>query len=244
MRYPVSSILNFLIYIIARSLHASYRYRYVGIENLKKAADLGPNGSYLLAVWHQNLLHATLAQTGRQYVVMASRSKDGNPVAYTIKKLGHYCFRGSSKKNGVDKGGSEAKEDIIKILKKGLPGALTIDGPKGPAGVVKPGIIDMSKKSGSPIVPYTVLAQNFKEFNSWDKFHLALPFSKILVFYGTPMVVDSNISNEEFTQKQIVLKEILDNDEKKAQAEFARWNTYPKNTFLKNSNKKLNLLAD
>ena len=43
-----------------------------------------------------------------------------------------------------DKGGKEAKDEMIEMLRTGLPGALTVDGPRGPAHVVKPGIIEMA----------------------------------------------------------------------------------------------------
>jgi lysophospholipid acyltransferase (LPLAT)-like uncharacterized protein len=144
-----------------------------------------------LAIWHQNLLGGILAQTGKHYIVIVSRSADAEPVAYACSRFGHLVVRGSSRKGQVDKGGQAAKAEMIEELKRGVPGAVTVDGPKGPAFKVKQGIIQMAKESDSYIVPYTVKAQHYKQFQSWDRFQLPLPFSKILVHYGGPIDVST-----------------------------------------------------
>lgn len=180
-----------LLYLLVRFFDLTYRYRFHNLDVLEKASDLSEKGNYLLAIWHQNLFQGILAQTGRKHVVIVSRSKDAEPVAYTCHNLGHVVARGSSRsKTGVDKGGRVAMEEMIDLLKSGLPGAVTVDGPKGPAKKVKPGIIVMAKKSGIPIVPYSPIARNYWEFNSWDKFRLPQPFSVIDIYYGDPIMVD------------------------------------------------------
>jgi lysophospholipid acyltransferase (LPLAT)-like uncharacterized protein len=204
----------------------TYRYRFVGIENLEKATQMNPGRGYLLGIWHQNLFQGILAQTGLKYVVIVSRSKDANPVAYTCTSLGHIVTRGSSKKGNVDKGGKAAKNEMISVLQQGYPGAVTIDGPKGPAKEVKPGIIDMAKKSGSPIVPYIPVPEKYWSFNSWDKFRLPKPFSKIVVYYGSPIMVPSDCDN--FEEYQTKLKTSLDQDELLAHQKFMFWDQLSK----------------
>lgn len=194
----MKKLLSILIYSFARFLHLTYRFRFVGIENLEKAKNLGDSGGYLLGVWHQNLLSGILSQTGLHYVVIVSKSKDAEPVAFTCRTLGHQVVRGSSRKGNVDKGGKAAKEEMIEVLKTGVPGAVTVDGPKGPDKVVKAGIIDMAKKSGTPLVAYASIAESYWEFNSWDKFRLPKPFSKIVIAYGDPLSVPADVTKEEF----------------------------------------------
>lgn len=166
-------------------LRLTYRFEFRGEENLK----LTNGKNHLLAVWHQNLLGGILAQTGKHYIVIVSRSADAEPVAFACRRFGHLVVRGSSRKGKVDKGGQAAKEEMIEELKKGVPGAVTVDGPKGPAFKVKLGIIQMAKESGAMIIPYTVKAKKYKQFQSWDSFQLPLPFSKIVVHYGVPIEV-------------------------------------------------------
>jgi lysophospholipid acyltransferase (LPLAT)-like uncharacterized protein len=179
--------ISVLLYTIARMLHMSYRYRFSGniiLQDLKKN-----NQNFIFSIYHQNLLAGILAQTGYTHVVIVSQSKDAEGVAYTCQKLGHKVVRGSSKKGNIDKNGKVAKEGMIESLKAGCPGAVTVDGPKGPAFKAKPGIIDMAIKSGCVIVPYIVQPESYWEFKSWDKFRLAKPFSKIFVSYDRPIFI-------------------------------------------------------
>lgn len=191
----------------------SYRYRYSGTQNIEALKAQNKN-AYILGIWHQNLLPGILNQTLNRYACIVSRSKDAAPVVYTLKKMNHFVRRGSSKKGNRDKGGKQAKEQLIDILKLGIPAAVTIDGPKGPAFEVKPGIIDMAKKSGTPIVPYTVIGDRYWSFNSWDKFRLPKPFAKIIVHYGEPLFVPSDAEGEDFNLLASQLKERLSQDEK------------------------------
>lgn len=188
--------INVFLYSLVNLLRLTYRFSFTGENHLK---NLGEK-NYILAIWHQNLLSGILAQCGKKYIVIVSRSADAEPVAFACRRFGHLVVRGSSRRAGVDKGGQAAKEEMIEELKKGIPGAVTVDGPKGPAQKVKLGIVQMARESGASIVPYTVKAKKFKEFASWDRFQLALPFSKILVHYGEPIDI-SGLSDEEALQK-------------------------------------------
>lgn len=192
-------IVNQIIFLIALFLQKSYRFQFEGIENLEELKKQKKN--FILAIWHQNLLPGILAQTKNSFVVIVSKSGDAEPVAYTCKKLGHHVVRGSSRKGDVCKGGQAAKNDMIDFLKQGFPGAVTVDGPKGPAKKIKPGILKMAMDANCAIVPYTVKAQSYYEFNSWDKFQLPKPFSKIIIHYGKGIEV--HVNEEQFEEKII-----------------------------------------
>ncbi|OIQ20518.1 MAG: hypothetical protein BM556_00825 [Bacteriovorax sp. MedPE-SWde] len=216
-------LLSKIIYYFVRLLNSTYRYRYAGVENLNNAKKLGPNGNYLLGVWHQNLLHGIMAQIGQRHVCIVSKSKDADPVNYTLECLGQKVVRGSSKnKAGVDKGGKAAKEEMITELSSGLPGAVTIDGPKGPAREVKPGIVDMARKSQTPLIPFIPVPESYWSFKSWDRFKLPKPFSRIVVYYGEPIIV-TNKTEACFEDARVKLETGLIDLEPKAYAEFSNW---------------------
>lgn len=196
------NILSWLAHGLVFILYKSYRFSYTNEENLEEAKRLSPNGSYLLSVWHQNLFAGILAQRHTPHVVIVSRSKDAEILARIMIRMGHTPFRGSSKKGNVEKGGKEAKSDMIEVLATGLPGAITVDGPKGPAHMVKPGIVDMASKAGIPLVPYHAKAKSQWVFNSWDKFRLPKPFSKIIVSYGKPIMVGRDLNENDFSKMQ------------------------------------------
>lgn len=194
-----------LLYGLVRLMHMSYRFRVVGTPPEAYTKGTG----YVLAIWHQNLFSGILAQTGRRHVVIVSRSRDGDPVAYLCTRLGHLCVRGSSRKGGVDKGGKEAKDEMIAALCEGVPGAVTVDGPKGPVFEVKPGIVDMARQAGVAIIPYTPLPESYWTFRSWDAFRLPKPFTRINLHYGEPILIDRALCDAGFVDAQQRIQQAL-----------------------------------
>lgn len=204
----VKTVLLYAVYLLAygliRLLHWTYRFKFHGTAHVEQARKLG-RGSYVFAIWHRNLFAGILAQTGTPHTVIVSRSRDGEPVAFLCRRLGHVAVRGSSKKRGVDKGGREAKDEMIECLAAGSPGAITVDGPSGPVHQVKPGIIEMARRAAVPIVPYVPIPAKCWTFNSWDRFRVPKPFSRIDVYYGAPYAIAPATTFEEFGGHQAAL---------------------------------------
>lgn len=226
----ISKITSNLIFVIVRFLNLTYRYRYhqnEGIINLE-------NKNMILGIWHQNLLAGILAQMGKTHIVIISKSKDADPVAHVCKKFGHIVVRGSSKNTNINKGGKQAKDEMIEFLKKGFPGAITVDGPKGPAFKAKPGIVDMAIKANANIVPYAIGLSSFWQFKSWDQFRLPKPFSKILISYGNP--IDISDGDKSFGIYQMLIETSLNNQTAIANLEIFNWEQYSKINWFNKSN--------
>lgn len=181
-------LLPAVAFAVVTALSASWRFR---CPQGSRQVRCGP-GSYLLAIWHQNLLAGILAQSGRPHCVMVSRSRDGEWVSDLCTRLGHRVLRGSSRRNGVERGGREAKDDMVTALRSGLPGALTVDGPKGPAHQVKPGIVDIAGRSGRCVVPYLPLPRRYWSLRSWDAMRIPMPFTRIDVHYGAALSIPAD----------------------------------------------------
>ena len=103
-------------------------------------------------------------------------------------------IRGSSKRNAV-----AGSLQIIEKLKEGASVAMMVDGPKGPKGVVKEGIVNIAKLSGVPIIPVAWVSNDktFLKFNSWDEFRIPCGYCRTVVVYGEPMYVPSELTKEE-----------------------------------------------
>ena len=181
----------------------TYRFRYTGFENLELAKSKHPKGSFMFGIFHYQLFGGVLGHAWKApYVVLASKSSDGNVAAKICEKLGHVPVRGSSRRNGVDKGGKEAIEAFITKMQQGNMGAITIDGPKGPPLICKPGINIIAHGSGVWIVPLIAVYSNYWEFKkSWDKFRFPKPFSTILVAYGQPIAPPENLDADCIAKK-------------------------------------------
>lgn len=211
----MKTILFFAAYLLVRALASTYRFRSAQppLGNAKAVS-----GGYVLAIWHQNLFAGILAQRARHCVIV-SRSRDGDPVSFLCRKLGHEVLRGSSrKKDGRDKGGKLAKDQMIECLQRGLPAAVTVDGPSGPAFEVKPGIVEMARLAGIPVVPYLSLPRRYWSFPSWDAFRLPKPFTRIDIVYGIPIHVPADAQFSDFAGYQAAIGDALTALERSAKA--------------------------
>lgn len=177
---------------LTSDLFISFLYRFVRayswtfrltVENEKEWTDYLKNGgSVLLCTWHQQFFSAIrYFQNYKVFnpLIMISQSSDGKIVAGVAERTGWNTVRGSS-----SRGGKEALKIMITNLKQSKLAAHIVDGPKGPSGKVKPGVIRLAHATGAVIVPFSVSAEKAWYFNSWDKFLLPKPFAKVLLRFG------------------------------------------------------------
>lgn len=132
---------------------------------------------------------------------MISRSADGEVIAGVANRTGWYTVRGSS-----SRGGRAALHEMIERLKETGLAAHILDGPRGPAGIVKPGVIYLANAAGAVIVPFYASARSAWYFNSWDRFMLPKPFTRVTIRFGDMISCSDISSQEDFEQKRIFLE--------------------------------------
>ncbi len=178
------------------------------IENDKEWVDYRRNGGVvLLCTWHQQFFSAIRPfQKYKSFnpSIMISQSKDGEIVAKIALRSGWNPVRGSS-----SKGGKEALRKMITHLKKKKLALHIVDGPKGPSGIVKPGVIRLAHAADAVIVPFSVSAEKAWYFNSWDKFLLPKPFSKVFLRFGKMIKFDKVKDKEIFERQRVRLEEVM-----------------------------------
>ena len=209
-----------LLFVVCRLLMMTWRIRVVGMDKRRKAIAENPRGSFVLATWHENAIAGVLSHPGQGIAVLCSQSKDGEIVAYIASRIGLKAVRGSS-----SRGGREARDDMIDLLRSGTSAAVTIDGPRGPRRKAKPGIVDVARKSGAAIVPITCIAKDCWTLSkTWDKTKIPKPFSKLLVHYGEPRFVSVDCEGEDFEQVCTVTSQTLDREDEMVRVNFdALW---------------------
>jgi len=178
------------------------------IENDKEWMDYRRKGGVvLLCTWHQQFFSAILPFKNYKTFnpsIMISQSKDGEIVAKIALRSGWNPVRGSS-----SKAGTEALKKIITNLKEKKLAAHIVDGPKGPPGIVKPGVIRLAHAANAVIVPFSVSAEKAWYFNSWDKFLLPKPFSKVFLRFGKMIKFDRVKDKEIFERQRMKLEEVM-----------------------------------
>lgn len=138
---------------------------------------------YLLAVWHGQLLGAVWGNRFRDISALASTHGDAEIIARMMQRWGYRFVRGSS-----SQGGREALVQIVDGLKQGASFAFTPDGPRGPRGVPKPGLLVASMRSGAPIIGIRTEMSRAWRMGSWDRFAVPKPFARLRLTYTDPWV--------------------------------------------------------
>ncbi len=190
----------FLINLIGRTI----RWQVEGWENWEAASRDGHVPIYTF--WHNRVFLGTYFFRGRGIVVMTSRSFDGEYIARFIQRFGYGAARGSSTRGAVG-----AIIEMTRLMRNGVPTAFTIDGPKGPRYVAKMGAVLLAKKTGQPILPFTITAKRFWEAKrSWDKFQVPLPFTRARLIIAPPIYVATDVDDEALETKRNELQASLD----------------------------------
>ena len=151
----------------------------------------------ILAFWHSRLIMTPFLRRyhERDAYMLISRHRDGDIIADGVKGFGVKFIRGSAAnplKPGKAKHGAPAVAEMLEALNRGDIVAVTPDGPRGPANRAQAGIIRLAQKAGAPIVPGGVSASRGRKLNTWDRFLLAAPFSRIYYVAGSALVVPAD----------------------------------------------------
>ena len=162
-----------------------------------------PKGQFIMAMWHRHQCLTYGIQDKNKFFALISASNDGEIIAEAAKVLNIQSVMGSSGRRGV-----AASLELIEKLKEGNSVAIMVDGPKGPKGKVKDGIVNISKISGVPIIPayWTSKDKTFLTFPTWDGFQVPLGFCKSVAIYGNPVYISENITKEEIKEKCIEIE--------------------------------------
>lgn len=151
--------------------------------------------NYVFAFWHGTMLLPWYVNRNKKFVGLISKSKDGDLLAKALKNWRYQVVRGSS-----SVGGDIALGIMIDYAKNKISVAVTPDGPRGPALKLKAGAVITAKKSGVPLVLAGVGYQKKKYLNSWDKFQVPKPFSKVKLIYSDPIYVERTLTYEKTSE--------------------------------------------
>jgi lysophospholipid acyltransferase (LPLAT)-like uncharacterized protein len=191
----IEKLTLFCALILARPILLAYRSTLsVRIINSSYIKNLRKNQkNFIIALWHENMILPLLVNEDQGFHVLVSQHFDGELIARILYVFGYFTIRGSS-----TRGGKEAYLTIKNKLKRGkLEIAITPDGPTGPRRKAKLGIIRLASETGSVIIPLGIAVSRCKRLQSWDRLLIIFPFSKCVLYYGKPVQVPADLSNEE-----------------------------------------------
>src|SRR5207253_425069 len=163
---------------------------------------------------HARVFVASYLWQGRGIVVTTARSFDDQYIARFIRRFGYGAARGSSTRRATG-----AVVEMVLLMRAGCPTAFTIDGPRGPRYEAKMGSVLLAKKTGFPILPFTIAAKRFwKVKKSWDQFQIPKPFTRARVFIAAPICVAPDADDKALEARRAQLQAALDEITRRGEA--------------------------
>ncbi len=192
------------VYSLIRTLGPTLRYEVLGWQQAELV--YAAKKQCIWAFWHRVIIPVAWWGRNRGVVVMNTTAFDGQWTRKVIEWLGFGTAQGSS-----TRGGLRGLAVMARRLEEGLDCAFTIDGPRGPRYVAKPGPVMLARKTGCPILVFHVGVKRGKTFEkTWDHFLLPKPFSRTLMFFGSPIYVPKDASSELMEAKHVEMQRELE----------------------------------
>ncbi|HTP63943.1 MAG TPA: lysophospholipid acyltransferase family protein [Geobacteraceae bacterium] len=180
-----------VVHLVVRLLYSTLRIRVIGRE-IPRSFHERKEGT-IFVFWHSRLLMCPFAYRGTNLHVLISSHGDGELIADVMEGFGFRLVRGSS-----SKGGTEALREMVRLGRKNADIAITPDGPRGPAEVVKSGVAHLARITGRAVLPLSFASSRSRRFDSWDRFLLPYPFSRGVFVWGEPLYYREGEATEAF----------------------------------------------
>ncbi|HWC15431.1 MAG TPA: lysophospholipid acyltransferase family protein [Terriglobales bacterium] len=172
------------IRLIGATLRPSFTYE-PGSENEPRTRPA------IYCFWHRCVFAAGYLFRDHEIRVLTSRSYDGEYIARIIERLGFRAVRGSSSRGAV-----QSLRELQREVEVGEYVAFTIDGPRGPRYVAKPGPIHLARVTGAAIFCFYVAPERAWVLKSWDAFMIPKPFSRVHVYVRSPIRVSPDADHD------------------------------------------------
>jgi len=174
-------------------------------------------GPEIYCFWHQCVLPCTVYFRKSLSVILISRSFDGELITRILLKFGFGAVRGSS-----SRGASEGLLGLKKVIESGRTAIFTADGPRGPIYQTKMGPIKLAQSTGAPIGAFHLEPERAWTINSWDRFLVPKPFTRIAVRWSQWTNVPADLAPDQFESKREELNAAIERARFRALAHFGK----------------------
>lgn len=188
-----------------QSLASTLRWREFPDTEAQAALADGPA---ILCFWHQHILMlARPMQRLPRMAALVSRSRHGGAAALAVAHFGILPIRASRAKPGKrDKGGLDGVLEMHAHLANGGLLALAADGPRGPARHCPPGLAQLARFSGAPLIGLGLAAAPCFRAKSWDLTALPPPLARAALVWGKPLIVSRRANGQELAEASLSLE--------------------------------------
>jgi lysophospholipid acyltransferase (LPLAT)-like uncharacterized protein len=163
----------------------------VRLRECDRTAGL-PTGPLIFACLHRDILPAIMFVRSRNPALLVSDSQDGDILVRTLSAKSYRFIRGAT---GDD--GGRALVRLRRELQAGHSVGLAVDGPEGPFGSIREGVLHLARMTGAPVVPLVARADRPLVLNTWDRTVVPLPWRKVAIKIGPILRIDATASDKD-----------------------------------------------
>jgi lysophospholipid acyltransferase (LPLAT)-like uncharacterized protein len=178
-----------------------------------------PFGREIFALRERDAVALSGLVTRSKFTVLVAHGRDGDWAGAVAENLGCQVVRGSSLRDG-----SNAAKTLVDLLKRtNGPAGIVVDGPLGPPGRAKGGVILCGKYAEMPVRAVTAEATwRVVLRRSWSKIYLPLPFSRVIFALDDPLPGVVNAGPESVDELADELSDRLELMQERAAAAIGR----------------------
>jgi len=182
------------------------------LEIVDAAGLASYQGPVVYALWHEDIFVVPAGWRKaygriRRAVILTSASHDGAAVARAMSLFGLGSVRGSTSRRAV-----AALVAMKKSLREGYDVCVTPDGPRGPRRVLQAGLVKLAQSAGVPVVPIHLTYGSAWRLNTWDRFAIPKPFSRVRVVFGSMLAVPPGLSDDAFAAERAHIESVMRRD--------------------------------
>jgi hypothetical protein len=179
------------LYLFAQMVRRSCRFQVEGRDRWEEA--LAGERPLLVASWHgmTMMLVGYFSQRLDPANVTLPIPDDwrGETLYIFASRMGANAFR-LNLSGDATMGTARRLVQLVREVKAGRICYISPDGPHGPAYAPKPGVAYIAQKAGGQILPMGAYARHAYHLPRWDRYTLPLPFSRISIHVGEPIIVE------------------------------------------------------
>jgi lysophospholipid acyltransferase (LPLAT)-like uncharacterized protein len=195
-------LITWVGYLVVRAIGPTLRFSASFEDGAPPTLETRP---IVYAFWHTCIIPSMYLWRDRQIRVMSSDSFDGEWMGRIMRKFGFVKVRGSSSRFAV-----RALLGMRRELERGWTVAFTIDGPRGPRFVAKPGPVVLARATGVPMAVFHIAVEKAWILNTWDRSMIPKPFSRALMRVARKIPVPADADDSQKEQLHAELQESLE----------------------------------
>jgi hypothetical protein len=210
-QHLVLAVVPRVIWALLWVIGLTWRFRVIAEEGVIPVVFGQKPGAEIYCFWHQCVLPCTIYFRRSRAVILISRSFDGELITRILRMFGFDAVRGSSSRSA-----RQGLMGLKNVIENGRTAIFTADGPLGPIYQTKMGPIKLAQLTGAPIGAFHLQPERAWIINSWDRFLIPKPFTRICVSWAQWTHVPRDLCPEQFEPRRQELNAALERARRRA----------------------------